>query len=144
MHTETSILIRAPRERIFETASDLAQWPRILPHYRHIRFHEKGPDASVVEMAASRSGIPISWLSRVEADRARWELRFHHLRAFTKGMEVVWTFEETQEGVLVRIVHDLRFRVPALAPIANPIIGGFFIDFIARKTLRRMKEHLEA
>lgn len=144
MHTETSILIRAPRERIFETAADLSQWPRILPHYRYIDYHRQGPTENIVEMAATRSGIPISWLSRQVIDRPAWEVRFHHLRAFTKGMDVVWTFEETPAGVLVRIVHELRFRIPALAPVANKIIGEFFIDAIARKTLQRMKEHLEA
>jgi hypothetical protein len=71
------------------------------------------------------------------------EVRFHHLKAFTKGMDVVWTFDEKPEGVLVQIIHDLRFRVPALAPLADSIIGGFFISHIANQTLRCMKAHLE-
>jgi hypothetical protein len=45
--------------------------------------------------------------------------------------------------VLVRIVHDLKFRVPALAPLADLIIGRFFIHHIAGQTLRCMKAHLE-
>ncbi len=95
-------------------------------------------------MAAVRSGIPISWTSEQIIDRENLQVRFHHLKAFTKGMQVVWTFEETPAGVLVQIGHDLRFRVPALAPIADPIIGGFFIQHIAGRTLRCMKAHLEA
>ena len=46
---------------IFETAANLESWPEILPHYRYIRFLERGPDRNVVVMAAERSGIPISW-----------------------------------------------------------------------------------
>ena len=124
--------------------SDLARWPELLPHYRHIRFRgkdEAGRD--IVEMAATRDGIPISWVSAYEADRQRLELRFEHLRAWTKGMQVVWTLTPTATGTQVEIIHDLRFRVPALGWLAEPIIGGFFIDNIARKTLRTFKAVLE-
>ena len=78
-------------------------------------------------MAATRSGIPISWTSEQIIDRQQFEVHFHHLKAWTKGMHVVWTFKETPDGVLVEILHDMRFRIRALAPIAEPIIGDFFI-----------------
>jgi hypothetical protein len=97
-----------------------------------------------VVMAATRSAIPISWTSEQIIDRDRVEVRFHHLKAFTKGMRVVWTFQEVPAGVLVEIEHDLRFRVKILAPIADKIIGDFFIHNIANKTLRCMKSFVEA
>jgi ribosome-associated toxin RatA of RatAB toxin-antitoxin module len=143
MQTGNSIIIQAPREAIFETAADLEGWPRILPHYRYIRFLERNAQRSIVEMAASRSGIPISWTSEFVVDRERMELRFLHLKKFTRGMRVVWTFKETPAGVLVEIMHALRFRVPALAPIAEPIIGGFFIHHVANQTLQAIKAHVE-
>jgi hypothetical protein len=96
-----------------------------------------------VKMAASRSGIPIAWVSEQWLDREKLQVHFRHLRAWTKGMEVVWSFTDTPEGVRVEIVHDLRFRVPPLAPVADAIIGGFFIENIAGKTLRCLKTHLE-
>ena len=58
-------------------------------------------------------------------------------------MCVVWTFRDTPDGVRVEIVHDLRFRIPALAPIVDPIIGDFFIHNVANKTLRCMKAYVE-
>jgi hypothetical protein len=95
-------------------------------------------------MAARRSGIPIKWTSEEIIDRERVEVRFNHLKAFTKGMHVVWTFDETPDGVRVEISHELNFRIPALAPIMNPIIGDFFIGNVANKTLRCMKAYVEA
>jgi hypothetical protein len=95
-------------------------------------------------MAAQRSGIPISWTSEQIIDRTSVEVRFIHLKAWTKGMQVVWTFSDTGDGVLVTISHDLRFRIPLLAPLLNPIIGDFFIHNIANKTLRCMKAYVEA
>ena len=94
-------------------------------------------------MAAVRSGIPISWTSEFVIDRQRMELRFLHLKAFTQGMRVIWTFKETPAGVLVEIMHALRFRVRRLAPIAEPIIGNFFIHHVANQTLRAMKAYIE-
>jgi len=136
--------MRVPREQIFEAAADLSRWRDFLPHYRYIHYYERSPERNVVKMAAVRSGIPISWVSEQRIDRARCEVHFHHLKAFTKGMDVVWTFDETPGGVRVTIVHDLHFRLPALAPLADLIIGHFFIDHVARRTLRCMKAYLES
>ncbi len=143
MNTESSILIRAPKEKIFESASDLSRWPAILPHYRYITYLERGNHRHVVKMAAHRDGIPISWVSEQTIDHEKLEIHFRHLRAFTKGMAVVWSFADTPDGTLVKIVHILNFRIPWLAPIADRIIGGFFIENIAHKTLATFKQHLE-
>ena len=144
MHKTNSIIMQASREEVFATAANLELWPKILPHYRYIRYLERGPDRNVVIMAAVRSGIPISWMSEQIVDRRKFEVRFNHLKAFTKGMHVVWRFQQTPAGVLVEISHDLNFRVPALAPLAEPIIGDFFIGHVANRTLRCMKAHLES
>jgi ribosome-associated toxin RatA of RatAB toxin-antitoxin module len=143
MHTGNSIIMHAPRMVIFETAANLELWPKILPHYRSIRYLERGDDRNLVVMAAVRSGIPISWTSEQVIDRKNMQVHFHHLKAWTKGMDVVWTFKETTEGVLVEIMHELKFRNRALAPIVEPIIGKFFIHHIAGKTLCCMKAYLE-
>jgi ribosome-associated toxin RatA of RatAB toxin-antitoxin module len=135
--------MQAPKMTIFETAANLALWPTILPHYRYIDYLERGRDRNLVVMAAVRSGIPISWTSEQIIDRTNTEIHFHHLKAWTKGMHVVWTFKEAPAGTLVEIVHDLKFRNRALAPLAEPIIGSFFIHHIASKTLECMKAHLE-
>jgi len=144
MHKTNSILMHAPKTTIFDAAANLELWPKILPHYRYIRFLERGRDRNIVVMAARRSGIPISWTSEQTIDRERFEVRFLHLKAWTKGMHVVWTFSDVCDGVLVTISHDLRFRIPAFAPIADPIIGDFFTHNIANKTLRCMKAYVEA
>jgi ribosome-associated toxin RatA of RatAB toxin-antitoxin module len=144
MHKINSIVMRAPKMSIFETAANLESWPKILPHYRYIHYLERSPNRNVVVMAATRSGIPISWTSEQIIDREKCEVRFHHLKAWTKDMRVVWTFEDTPTGVLVKISHELRFRISLVAPIIDLIIGDFFIHNIANKTLRCMKAYVEA
>ena len=116
MHTGNSIIMQAPKEAIFETAANLELWPKILPHYRYIRYLERGETRNLVVMAAVRSGIPISWTSEQIIDREKLEVRFHHLRSFHERHARRLAFNETPAGVSVEIVHDLHFRVPALAP----------------------------
>jgi len=144
MRKINSLVMHAPKMKVFETAANLEFWPKILPHYRYIHYLERSPNRNVVVMAATRSGIPISWTSEQIIDREKCEVRFHHLKAWTKGMRVVWTFKDSPAGVLVKISHELRFRIAVVAPIIDLLIGDFFIHNIANKTLRCMKAYVEA
>jgi ribosome-associated toxin RatA of RatAB toxin-antitoxin module len=143
MHQTNTIIMNASEEAIFEAAANLQRWPRFLPHYRYIHYYQKGPIRNLVKMAARRGFIPISWVSEQTIDRERREIRFKHLRAWTKGMNVVWRFHRLPAGVQVEIIHELDFRVPPLAPVAERIIGGFFINHIAAQTLQHMKAFVE-
>jgi hypothetical protein len=53
--------------------------------------------------------------------------------------------EPRKDGsTLVRIRHDLAFKPRLLAPLAEAIIGGFFIRHVASLTLatfKRIAEH---
>ena len=144
MHTESSLVIAAPLERIYAMTSDLTRWPAFLPHYRWVRWIEGGPDQGVIEMAAMRGTLPISWTSEFQRDPVKPMLHFRHLTAFTKGMEVRWIYEESEGGVRVTIDHDLKFRWPLLAPLAEPVIGDFMIGWVAPRTLATFKKLLEA
>jgi ribosome-associated toxin RatA of RatAB toxin-antitoxin module len=143
MHRANSIVMNAPEEAVFEVAADLERWPTFLPHYRYIHYYEKNPVCNVVRMAARRGCLPIAWTSEQIIDREHRQIRFRHLKAWTKGMEVLWRFQRVPSGVNVEIVHDLAFRIALLAPLAEPIIGGVFINHIATQTLRHMKAYVE-
>jgi uncharacterized membrane protein len=143
MYHTNAIVMNATEEIIFEAAADLEQWPTFLPHYRYIHYYEKGPVRNIVKMGANRGVLPVAWVSEQVIDRENREIRFKHLKAWTKGMKVVWKFRTLATGVEVQIVHDLSFRVPPLAPLAEPIIGGFFINHVATQTLQHMKVHVE-
>jgi len=145
MHAVNKIIMKAELETIFKTAADLSQWPKILPHYRWVRYLEKSPRKNRVVMAAKRKWMPIKWTSMQEVDVVRKEVRFLHLKAFTKGMRVVWTFEAVENGVLVKIEHHLRSAIPLIGPfIVNVIVGKFFIHYVANQTLASMKTYVES
>jgi ribosome-associated toxin RatA of RatAB toxin-antitoxin module len=143
MHQTNAIVMNASEESIFETAANLERWPTFLPHYRYIHYYQRGPVRNLVKMAAYRGFIPIAWVSEQVIDRERREVHFKHLKALTKGMKVIWRFRRLPGGVQVEIVHDLSFRVPLLAPLAERIISVFFINYIAAQTLQYMKAYVE-
>ena len=62
MHRVNSILMQAPKMMIFETAANLELWPIILPHYRFVRFLERGHHRNLVIMAANLSLLQISFI----------------------------------------------------------------------------------
>ena len=146
MHTENSIVIRAPAERIFELACAVERWPELLPHYRWVREIERDGRRRVVEMAAHRDGIPVRWWAEQVCEPEVPRITFRHVRGVTKGMEVEWSFTPTADGqVLVRIDHELRLGWPLIGGlVADRVIGPFFVGNIAGKTLRRIKQLAEA
>ena len=145
METENSIVIHAELRRIFDAASDLSRWPVILPHYRWVRYLERSPRRNRVVMAARRGWIPIRWTSLQEIDPEKREVRFRHLKAFTKGMEVVWRFAPAEKSVVVTISHTLKPKVPLPGKfVTDRIIGDFFVRYVAARTLACMKSYLEA
>ena len=62
MTTVDELVVRAPLASIFALAADVEQWPRHLPHYRFVRFHEKRSDGGgLVEMSANRPFGAADW-----------------------------------------------------------------------------------
>ena len=128
---------------IFTIVSDLERWPEHLPHYRYVRFTGNNGPRDIVEMSACRGHIPVSWVSAYEASHELMELRFEHIRKWTKGMTVLWTLTQTRDATRVEITHDLKFRIPFLRWLAEPVIAGF-VTHIATRTLSEFKKFIES
>ena len=138
--TQTKIVIAADPQKIYRFASATERWPEYLPHYRYVRVLEEDGASRVVEMAAWRDLIPVRWIARQTNDPARPHIAFTHLAGWTKGMEVEWRFESEGKRTQVTIEHRLHFQFPVAADfIGDHIVGAFFIENVARKTLARMK-----
>ncbi len=149
MRTIDQRLMHAPAALCFQVAADVEQWPRILPHYRWVRFQARsGFGRGRVEMAAWREfgrlpGRPAAlrwptwWVSEMRADPAEPAVHYRHVQGITSGMAVKWAFLPDPAGTLVRIVHDWSGPAwPLLGRLAaDGVIGPGFVSAIARRTL---------
>ncbi len=143
--TRSEIVIGAPPKRIYDLAAATERWPELLPHYRSVRVLEERQGRRIVEMAARRDFIPIRWVAEQINDPERPTIRFRHIRGWTRGMDVEWRFEPLEEGTRVTIEHRLVFLFPlAAAWLGRNVVSKFFIEYVARKTLARMKVLAEA
>lgn len=140
MHTENTIYMQAPPERVFALAADIVRWPELLPHYRWVRVFEEKPGMRVAEMAAHRAYFPVKWTSVQRLFPERGRIVYHHLRGVTAGMDVEWRMESRDGGTEVTILHDLDPANPLLrSRLAGWIVGDFFVKGIAARTLHHLK-----
>jgi hypothetical protein len=60
-------------------------------------------------------------------------------------MEVEWRFEPIPGGTRVSIEHRLSFRFPFAAEwLGRHVVSDFFISYVAKRTLARMKSLAES
>lgn len=145
MRTRSEIAIAASPRAIFELASATERWPELLPHYRSVRVLAQQDACRTVAMAAWRGPIPISWVAEQSDDPLTPAIRFHHIAGPTRGMDVLWSFAPLAEGTRVTIDHRLEFAFPVASEwLGEHVVGTFFIEHVARKTLARMKVLAEA
>src|SRR5215207_3140858 len=141
----TRELMRADPDVIFRLAAAVEAWPDILPHYRRVRvLRERGP-RRLVEMAAHRDGFPVRWLAIQEQYPAERRITFRHVQGITRGMDVAWTLTPTDDGVQVEIWHAFSPPWPLIPDaLIRLAIGELFVENIAGKTLRCIRELAEA
>jgi len=126
----------APPGRCFDLVSDLRLWPTALPHYRYVRILSVSEAGTHAAMSARRGLVPVFWEALQTTDIPSRTIRFRHVRGVTRGMEVIWSFEEERGGTRARVHHQLDFRFPVIGRwLADRIIAREFIEPIVAKTL---------
>jgi ribosome-associated toxin RatA of RatAB toxin-antitoxin module len=153
MQTSIEHRVRADPQIAFGLAGRVEDWPRILPHYRWVRVLEHLPDgARRVEMAArrdvlpvSRLGVPLRWTAIQRLDAAEPRIEFEHVAGITRGMQVAWTFQPLPNGALkIQIHHAFHPRWPVPDALVHLIVGEYFVNGVARRTLQRVGDLAEA
>jgi len=131
--------MQAPTERIFALAAEVERWPERLPHYRYVRRLPDAAGERRFAMGARRGLIPVRWEAIQRPRPEDGVIEFVHTGGVTRGMAVAWRLRQDSGGVDVSIEHQLSPRWP----LAGAVIANF-IEAIATRTLRRVKELAEA
>jgi uncharacterized membrane protein len=136
--------MHAPLEVVFTLAADVERWPERLPHYRYVRRLPDPAGERRFAMGARRGPIPVSWEAVQRPHPSDGVIEFEHTGGVTRGMQVAWRLRDDDEGVEVTIEHQLTLNWPVVGElVANWVIGPQFVEAIARRTLRRVKELAE-
>lgn len=141
MRTVDEAIVAAPPEVVFRHAADVVRWPEILPHYRWVRMREGTPLRGVVEMAAYRPFGPFNWptwwVSEMQTDPERREVRYQHIQGITTGMQVLWRVTPHSLGAHILLTHDWTGPSWPLIrrPAAEWVIGPVFVHGIASRTI---------
>ena len=130
-----------PERRVLRVHDDLLAGLRVVeqhrPHVGQLRL------APVVQAHRDDLVLPRQAVQRPLPDERTIE--FTHTGGVTRGMEVAWRFEPRDGGWDVSIHHALQLGWPLIGGFAaERVIGPQFIDAIAGRTLRRVKEMAEA
>ncbi len=145
MRTKIGLRMTAPVERIFPLAAQVERWPQLLPHYRYVRRLDDPNGERRFAMGARRGPIPVSWEAIQRPLPAERRIEFVHTGGVTRGMWVEWRFEPDGAATEVSIEHRLELTWPLIGEIAaRRVIGPQFIDAIAGRTLRRVRQLAEA
>ncbi|MDQ3809967.1 MAG: SRPBCC family protein [Chloroflexota bacterium] len=145
--------MRASSAIAFELAAQVERWPRILPHYERVRVLRQMADGGrLVEMAARRDllpvpgpGVPLRWTALQTLHPTEPRVAFEHVAGPTRGMRVAWTFTPIAHGQLeIQIRHVFEPRWPLPRPLVDLVVGQYFVNGVAARTLRRIGELAEA
>ena len=149
MDTSISRLVRAQPLTIFRLAAQVEDWPRLLPHYRWVRVLSQTDERHrTVDMAARRDvfgnlGVPLHWMAIETLYPEDMRIEFQHIRGITRGMWVAWTISPSlrdAEMSHVEIRHVFRPAWPLPNTIIRGIVGEYFVNGVARRTLARLAE----
>jgi hypothetical protein len=138
--------MRAPYEVAFDLAAEIERWPEILPHYRYVRRIEASEGERRFAMGARRGPIPVRWEAIQRPMRDERRIEFVHTGGVTRGMWVEWRFADAPDGdgLDVSIEHRLELGWPLVGRLAaERVVGPQFIEAIAARTLRRIRDLAE-
>ena len=135
----------ADPRRVFALAADVERWPELLPHYRYVRRLPDPTGERRFAMGARRGAIPVRWEAVQRPRPEDGVIEFLHTGGVTRGMRVAWRIVGRNGGSDVSIEHELRLRWPIVGEaVASGVIGPHFVEAIAGRTLRRVKQLAEA
>ena len=107
----------------------------MLPHYRWVRLSNGLLEMAAYRPVIGRIGVPLWWVSTLAVYPKDYRIEFRHVRGVTRGMWVEWSLAREADGCLVKIRHVFNPRWPVPDRVVRAIVGEYFVNGVARRTL---------
>jgi aromatase len=124
-HTESSIVINAPMDLVWEMTNDVESWPHLFSEYAAAEIIAR--DGNTVRfrltMHPDDNGKVWSWVSERVMDPQARAVHAHRVETGPfEFMNIDWTYRETSTGVEMRWVQD--FHMKPDAPVDDATMAG--------------------
>jgi len=121
-YVESTIVIDAPAQRVYELAKDQEHFPQFMPDVETVTILERRPDGVISRWKTLVEEAPIEWTEDDRFDDAALRIDYQLIEGDLDKFEGAWTFENCDGRTQVVLGVDFDFGVPTLAELIGPTL----------------------
>ncbi|MFZ1016246.1 MAG: aromatase/cyclase [Candidatus Cybelea sp.] len=121
-YVESTIVIDAPAQRVYELAKDQEHFPQFMPDVETVTILERRPDGVISRWKTLVEEAPIEWTEDDRFDDAALRIDYRLIEGDLDKFEGAWTFENRDGRTHVVLGVDFDFGVPTLAELIGPTL----------------------
>lgn len=121
-YVETSIEIKAPRQKIYALAKDMERYADFMPDVEYVKILKRNGNETVTRWKTLVEEAPIEWTEVDVFDDVNTRIDYKLIEGDLDKFEGAWTFVERDGVTKVVLGVDYDFGVPTLAELIGPIL----------------------
>ena len=121
-YVETSIVIDAPAQRVYELAKEQERFPQFMPDVESVSVLERHPTHILTRWKTLVEEAPIEWIEEDRFNDEALRIDYKLLEGDLDKFEGAWTFAENGSSTHVVLGVDYDFGVPTLAELIGPTL----------------------
>lgn len=121
-YVESTIVIDAPADRVYELAKDQEHFPQFMPDVETVTILERRPGGVISRWKTLVEEAPIEWTEEDRFDDAMRRIDYKLIEGDLDKFEGSWTFEFRDGATHVVLGVDYDFGVPTLAELIGPTL----------------------
>jgi ribosome-associated toxin RatA of RatAB toxin-antitoxin module len=121
-YVESTIVIDAPAQRVYDLAKDQEHFPQFMPDVENVTILQRRPDGVISRWKTLVEEAPIEWTEDDRFDDAALRIDYQLIEGDLDKFEGAWTFENRDGRTHVVLGVDFDFGVPTLAELIGPTL----------------------
>jgi ribosome-associated toxin RatA of RatAB toxin-antitoxin module len=121
-YVESTIVIEAPADVVYELAKDQERFPEFMPDVETVTVIERRPGGAVSRWKTLVEEAPIEWIEEDRFDDDALRIDYKLIEGDLDKFEGAWTFVHRDGLTHVKLGVDFDFGVPTLAELIGPTL----------------------